>query len=95
LSSVLRFGCRATSTARRPRAPDAETFVNRAVPYGDVLSVVLPGAAGVLTTRLVDLTVDWMRRRVPRQRLRIVKIYGPDGRLLRRLEVKDDGEDAR
>jgi hypothetical protein len=43
--------------------------------------------------RLIDAAVSWLarRRRPPDVLWRLVRIYGPTGRVLREVEVKDDG----
>jgi hypothetical protein len=70
--------------AGAPRLPDTE-----------VLFVVLPAVAGALTAKITDLAVDWLRRRrTTARRRRWVEILGPDGQVLRTIEVRDDEPDT-
>jgi hypothetical protein len=59
----------------------------------EVVSLVAPAATGVLVDRLADAAVGWFRRR---RRVtdepRVVRIYGPSGRLLRAVKVPEQAD---
>jgi hypothetical protein len=63
-----------------------------------VLTAILPFAAGYSFDKAADLIVEKLRaglRRKPDGPKRVLEIYGPDGRVLRRVEVSpDDHSDA-
>ena len=61
----------------------------------EVVSVVAPAATGVLVDRLTTAAVGWFRRRRRTgDELRVVRIYGPSGRLLREVEVPDQADEG-
>jgi hypothetical protein len=72
---------------RAPRVPtrlaEAEPFIRTA----EVVSLVLPAITGVLADRVVDAAVSWLARRSSRASKRKVRIYGPDGDVLREIDV--------
>jgi hypothetical protein len=54
----------------------------------DVLSVAIPAFSGAVAGRIVDLAIDWARRRVGRTRSgQVVRIYGPHGDVVREIAV--------
>jgi hypothetical protein len=60
----------------------------------EVVSVVAPAVTGVLVDRLTDAAVGWFRgRRRAGDESRVVRIYGPSGRLLREVEVPDQADE--
>jgi hypothetical protein len=60
-----------------------------------VVSLLAPAATGVLVDRLADAAVGWFRRRRVTDEPRVVRIYGPSGRLLREVEVPDQADGGR
>jgi hypothetical protein len=54
----------------------------------DVLSIAIPAISGAFAGRIVDLAIDWARRRVARRSSgQVVRIYGPDGDVVREVSV--------
>ncbi|HXV04361.1 MAG TPA: hypothetical protein VFP23_00455 [Solirubrobacterales bacterium] len=59
----------------------------------NVLTAIFPYAAGYSFDKAADLIVEKLRaglRREPDAPKRVLEIYGPDGRVLRRVEVSPD-----
>jgi hypothetical protein len=69
------------------RAPLPEPAVMGGPGVPDVLSIILPAAAGALTKQLVDIVIGWVRKR-RQDPPDIVRIYGADGTVLHEAELK-------
>jgi hypothetical protein len=60
---------------------------------GEIVKIALPTITGPLATRLINMTIDWARERVKRTQVpETIAIYGPEGQLVRRVEVSWTGE---
>ena len=61
------------------------------IELAEVVSLVVPTVVGVALDRLVDTVVGWLRRRRPPipGTKRIVRVYGPDGKLLKEVQVTE------
>jgi hypothetical protein len=60
-----------------------------------VLTAIFPYAAGYSFDRAADLIIEKLRaglRREPDAPKRVLEIYGPDGKVLRRVEVSPDDD---
>jgi hypothetical protein len=60
---------------------------------GEIVKIAMPTITGPLAARLINMTIDWARERVKRTQVpETVEIYGPEGQLLRRMEVSWTGD---
>ncbi|HEV7943762.1 MAG TPA: hypothetical protein VGP17_13295 [Solirubrobacteraceae bacterium] len=97
------------AAAAREAAPDVEVTVEeptsmeagkRGVVWGEVLNVTLSFTGGYLFGKVMDAIVDkasdgWRthNKPKPRPRPRFVNFYGPDGEVLRQVEVHKEADD--
>jgi len=62
-----------------------------AAPIGEfeqVVTIAIPAITGTLANRVVDAAIDWVRRRASRSyQPRAVRIYGPDGEVIREVQI--------
>ena len=81
--------------ARAPRSPyehDSRHYDAGPLPeIAEVVSLVVPTLVGVALDRLVDVVAGWLRRRRPAipGTGQIARIYGPNGELLKEVEVTE------
>jgi hypothetical protein len=60
---------------------------------GEIVKIAIPTITGPLAARLINTTIDWARERVKRTQVpETITIYGPEGQLVRRVEVSWTGE---
>ena len=71
------------------------TVVAHPEAFGILIEVVLPAATGSIVTAAVKAAVDWIRarRRPARGTEYAVLIYGPTGKPLRKVRLRDDSSE--